>query len=186
MDTARADTMYPHIENAEAMLKIGEIFDPPTKTAEAMPKFDLDFYTDTACADTMDPDTKNVEAMPKFEAQLVIQLVSENVEGFTKCEVEAAKRAKKFYHSLGCPSIATIKNLIRMNAIRNCPVTTEDIANAKKIYGPDPSKLKVSLVVITESRFRAINMRRFAVLAFVLGLSLSKDFFLLQVTPQIA
>ena len=58
MDTAHADTMYPHIENAEAMPEFGEIFDPPTKTAEAMPKFDLDFYADTACADTMDPDMK--------------------------------------------------------------------------------------------------------------------------------
>ena len=59
-----------------------------------------------------------------------------------KREVEAAKRAKKFYHSLGCPSIATLKNLIRMNMIKNCPVTMEDIVIAKKIYGPDPSKLK--------------------------------------------
>ena len=134
MDTACAVTMYPHIENAEAMLEIGEIFDPPTKTVEAMPKFDLDFYTDTAYADTVDLDTKNMEAMPKFETQFVIQLVSENAEGFTRREVEAAKQAKKFYHSLGCPSIATIKNLIRMNAIRNCPVTTEDIAIAEKIY----------------------------------------------------
>ena len=107
-----------------------------------MPKFELDSYTDTACADTVDPDTKNAGARLKFEAQLVIQLVSENIEGFTKREVEAAKRGKKFYHSLGCPSIATIKNLIHMNVIRNCPVTMEDIVIAKKIYGPDPSKVK--------------------------------------------
>ena len=124
------------------MPEFGETFDPPTKNAEAMSKFDLEFHTDNACADTVDPNTKNAEAMPKFEIQLVIQLVSENIEGFTKHEVEAAKRTKKLYHSLGCPSIAMLKNLIRMNAIKNCPVTTEDITIAKKIYGPNPSKLK--------------------------------------------
>ena len=96
-----------------------------------MLKFGLESHTDTARADTMDPDTKNVEAMPKFETQLVIQSVSKNIEGFTKCEVEAAKRAKKFYHSLGCSSISMLKNLIWMNAIKNCPITTEDIAIAE-------------------------------------------------------
>ena len=29
-----------------------------------------------------------------------------------------------------------------MNAIKNCPVTTEDNAIAKNLYCPDPSKLK--------------------------------------------
>jgi hypothetical protein len=29
-----------------------------------------------------------------------------------------------------------------MNAIRNCPVTTEDVNIAKKIFGPDMSSLK--------------------------------------------
>ena len=29
-----------------------------------------------------------------------------------------------------------------MNAIKNCPVSTEDVTLAKKIYGPDPSNLK--------------------------------------------
>ena len=59
-----------------------------------------------------------------------------------KQEVKAVKRAKKLYHSLGCPSISTLKNLIQMNVIKNCPVTTEDVTIAEKIYGPNPSKLK--------------------------------------------
>ena len=29
-----------------------------------------------------------------------------------------------------------------MNAIKNCPVATEDVTLAEKIYGPDPSNLK--------------------------------------------
>ena len=82
------------------------------------------------------------ENKDEFGDTFLIKSVSENIEGFTKREIEAAKRAKKFYNSLGCPSIATLKNLIRMNAIKNCPITTEDISIAEKIYGPDPSTLK--------------------------------------------
>jgi hypothetical protein len=34
------------------------------------------------------------------------------------------------------------KALIKMNAIKNCPVTTEDVNNAKKIFGADMSSLR--------------------------------------------
>ena len=91
-DTAHADTVYPHSDNAEAMAKFGKIFDPTTKDAEAMPESELEFLNmDTAHADTVAPDMKNMEAMPESKMQLVIQLVSENIEGFTKQEVKAAK-----------------------------------------------------------------------------------------------
>ena len=51
-------------------------------------------------------------------------------------------RARKFYHSIGCPLVENMKNLIRMNAIKNCPVTTQDVTNAEAIFGPDISALK--------------------------------------------
>jgi hypothetical protein len=35
--------------------------------------------------------------------------------------------------------IEPFKTLIKMNAIKNCPVTTEDVKNAKKIFGADMS-----------------------------------------------
>lgn len=72
----------------------------------------------------------------------LIKSVAENIEGYTTREVESAKRARKLYQSLGCPSISALKSLIRMNAIKNCPVSTEDVTLAEKIYGPDPSTLK--------------------------------------------
>jgi hypothetical protein len=36
----------------------------------------------------------------------------------------------------------SVKALIKMNAIKNCPVTTEDVNNAKKIFGTDKSSLR--------------------------------------------
>jgi hypothetical protein len=43
---------------------------------------------------------------------------------------------------VGTPTIDTFKTLIKMSAIRNCPVTTEDVNIAKKIFGADMSSLK--------------------------------------------
>jgi hypothetical protein len=43
---------------------------------------------------------------------------------------------------VGTPTIESFKALIKMNAIKNCPVTTEDMTNAKKIFGTDMSSLR--------------------------------------------
>jgi hypothetical protein len=43
---------------------------------------------------------------------------------------------------VGTPTIDTFKMLIKMNTVRNCPVTTEDVNIAKKIFGADMSSLK--------------------------------------------
>ena len=74
-----------------------------------MPKFDLDFYTDTACADTVDPDTKNAEAMPKFEAQLVIQSVSENIEGLRGVRWKLRSAPKNFIIHLAALRLLRLK-----------------------------------------------------------------------------
>jgi hypothetical protein len=43
---------------------------------------------------------------------------------------------------VGTPTIETFKTLLKMNAIRNCPVMTEDVNITNKILGPDMSSLK--------------------------------------------
>ena len=64
------------MENAEAMPESelefytdtahADTVDPDEKNAEAMLKFGMEFFTDTARADTVSPDKKNAKAMPKF------------------------------------------------------------------------------------------------------------------------
>jgi hypothetical protein len=56
------------------------------------------------------------------------------------------KRAQELYHIVGTPTIELFKTLIKMNAIKNCPVTTEDVNNAKKIFGADMLSLRGKLV----------------------------------------
>jgi hypothetical protein len=66
----------------------------------------------------------------------LINTVKENRVGYTQRQFEQAKRAQELYHIVGAPTIESFKALIMMNAIKNCPVTTEDVTNAEKILEP--------------------------------------------------
>jgi hypothetical protein len=71
-----------------------------------------------------------------------LETVDENKKFYTKCQFKRAKRARKLLYSLGYPSINDMKAIIWMNAIKNNPVTTEDVDIAEKIFGPDVAILK--------------------------------------------
>ena len=43
---------------------------------------------------------------------------------------------------LGFPSERDFGNTVCLNLIRNCPITPTDIANAKKIFGPNVPSIK--------------------------------------------
>jgi hypothetical protein len=75
----------------------------------------------------------------------LINTVKETRVGYTQRQFEQAKRAQELYHIIGTPSIEFFKALIKMNAIKNCPVTTEDMNNAEKIFGADMSCLRGKL-----------------------------------------
>jgi hypothetical protein len=77
----------------------------------------------------------------KKESHL-INTVKENRVGYTQRQFEQVKRARELYHIVGTPTIETFKALIKMNTIRNCPVTTEEVNIAEKIFGADMSSLK--------------------------------------------
>jgi hypothetical protein len=68
--------------------------------------------------------------------------VKGNRVGYTQRQFEQAKRAQELYHFAGTPTIESFQALIKMNAIKNCPVTTEDMNNAKKIFGANMSSLR--------------------------------------------
>jgi hypothetical protein len=71
-----------------------------------------------------------------------INSVEENKLMFTDCQVERAKAAQQLYHALGTPSTKDFKAIITMNAIRNLPITIEDVNLAEKIFRPDIGALK--------------------------------------------
>jgi hypothetical protein len=66
--------------------------------------------------------------------QNFVSTVKENLEGFTKREVDDAMVARKLYHTSGCPTVDNLKMMIWMNQIKNCPVTITDVTNASKVW----------------------------------------------------
>ena len=72
----------------------------------------------------------------------LVEIVAENRSNFTTQQFERAKIARKLYHNVGAPSIENFKKLIQMNAIKNCPVTINDIKIAEQIFGKDISTIK--------------------------------------------
>jgi hypothetical protein len=72
----------------------------------------------------------------------LINMVKENRVGYTQRQFEQAKRAQELYQIVGTRTIELFKTLIKMNAIKNGPVTTEDVNKAKKIFGADILSLR--------------------------------------------
>jgi hypothetical protein len=71
-----------------------------------------------------------------------INTVEESKTFYTEREVAQAKMARDLYHSLGTPPVKDLKAVIRMNCIKNNPVTIPDVNLAEKIFGPDIGSLK--------------------------------------------
>jgi len=80
--------------------------------------------------------------MKQKELNNYVTTQRENRVGFTNRQYQRAKRAQALYHIMGAPTLQNYKALLRMNIIKNCPVTTKDVDNAEKIFGPDISTLK--------------------------------------------
>ena len=71
----------------------------------------------------------------------LIETVDENKKHYTQRQFDRAKRARKLQQMLGCTT-DTLKHVLRQNIIKNCPVTSEDVGIAEKIFGRDIGLLK--------------------------------------------
>jgi hypothetical protein len=68
---------------------------------------------------------------------LHVQTVRGNYEGCMKRDVLQAKEAQRAQAMIGNPSKGDFKGMVSGNLIKNCPITTTDITNARKNFGPD-------------------------------------------------
>ena len=76
------------------------------------------------------------------EAFAMVQTVCMNFEGYIKKEVEKAIYACQAQAMMGHPTDEKFKQLVGLNVIKNCPVTTWDIAYATAIFGPNRAALR--------------------------------------------
>ena len=72
----------------------------------------------------------------------MLNSVDENKLFYTDRQIAQAKRARDLYINLGTPSIKDFKTALTANFIANCPVTSEEVDLAEKIFGPDTGSLK--------------------------------------------
>ena len=67
-------------------------------------------------------------------ATALLNTVEENKKFYTQRQFDRAKRARDLYNALGTPSVSDFKAILRMNAIADNPVTTEDIRHCRKDF----------------------------------------------------
>ena len=67
----------------------------------------------------------------------LVQTVRSNYEGFTKKDIKAAKAARKLQGMIGSPSEKNYGGMVSSNMIKNCPIDSTDVSNARAIFGPD-------------------------------------------------
>jgi hypothetical protein len=72
----------------------------------------------------------------------LVNTLEENLKGYSERQIKAAKKARDLYHNAGAPGIEELKALLRMQHIKSCPVTAEDLQNAEDIYGMDIHHLR--------------------------------------------
>ena len=112
-----------------------------TRTAENV-------YAHTPSQDLKDEITR-LKGMSNPVAKVAVSHLIDTVAGnktkYTDCQVDRATQARRAYHIAEAPTVENFKKLLQGNFIKNCPITTQDIELAEKIFGPDMSALKGKL-----------------------------------------
>ncbi len=75
-----------------------------------------------------------------------VQMVQGNMEGFTKCEVKEAQKAREAQAMLGHPTNRNFLGMVHGGMISNCPVTANAVTNDHQIFGPDLAGVRGSTV----------------------------------------
>ena len=79
-------------------------------------------------------------------ATLSIIIVEENAEGHTLAQFAQACTACQGQSMMGHPSDLDMGELVSMNGIQNCPITTANITAAARIFSPNLPSLRVKIV----------------------------------------
>ena len=71
----------------------------------------------------------------KSSTKTLVVLVRDNLEGFTKNEIEEAIKDQEIQAMLGHPSRHDFKNMVHAKLITNYPISQNTITNADVIFG---------------------------------------------------
>jgi hypothetical protein len=71
-----------------------------------------------------------------------VQTLHKNFEGFTKKRIKQAIAACRLIGMIASPSKRDFQGLVRLNLLKDCPITNADIVHAHKIFGPDLANIR--------------------------------------------
>ena len=81
--------------------------------------------------------------LPPFqERQVLVGTVAENLQQFTARQQKQMSLVPKLMEAAGFPSEASLIDLVSGGGLLNCPLTSQDVARARSVYGPSVPKLK--------------------------------------------
>lgn len=72
----------------------------------------------------------------------LISTVKENSQSYTRREVKRAREARRLMAIIGRPTEKRMLEIVSKRLLPNCPVTGQDVVNARNIFGPDVGSLK--------------------------------------------
>ena len=76
------------------------------------------------------------------EDLVMLETMEKNMEMFTKEDIERAQLARVVQRRTGHPTNEHMKQIASQRSLKNIPIRTSDVANAKTLYGPSVPGLK--------------------------------------------
>ena len=88
----------------------------------------------------------------KEAVTMMVQTVSNNYEGYTKCDMERAILAYKVQSWVANPTDEVFKQMARFHVLKNNPITLADFANAQAIFGAHHPGVQAKTVRVKPER----------------------------------
>ncbi len=87
-----------------------------------------------------------VTAATPPDVHLHVNTVRNNFDGFTKKQIQHAYEARCLMLMMGVPSERAFQSMVRLNQLKICPITHDDIKVAHTIYGRDLANTRGKMV----------------------------------------
>ena len=87
-------------------------------------------------------DIKETQQKLNIKHHNFVNLTTENKSNFTNAQVKAAEKARSLFKALGMPSYQKFIKFLEANAIKNCPVTPQDVKTALFIWRAEMAVIK--------------------------------------------
>ena len=83
-----------------------------------------------------------IDLRKQREGHVMIETVKKNMEGFTKKGIEKAELPCVVQRQIGHPTSEHLRQIVSQQSLKNVPIRSADVANAKSVFGPHVAGLK--------------------------------------------